>query len=338
MPRTSFVLPVRDAIDTLPQAVASIRAQTERDWDLIVVDDGSADGTPEWLDEQAEADPRLRVIHQPPSGLVAALNRGLGASDSELVARMDADDILEPRRLERQLELLATDRHLGVVDGQVALFRDHGPVPGGMLRYARWINDVCAPADFDRELLVESPVIHPAATIRRSALEQVGQYRDGAFPEDYDLWLRLHAAGWRLAKVPEVVIRMRDRPMRLTRTDDRYGPTGFRQVRQGWLRATVLSTPRRVALWGAGKTGRPWLRWLLSQGHDVPCIVDVDPRKIGNVRQGSVPIVPPDALARVEAEVCLVAVGARGARPLIRAALGELRPDWVEGVHWWAVQ
>lgn len=338
MPRTSFLLPVRDAARTLPEAVASIQAQTAGDWDLIVVDDGSTDGTAEWLDTVAASDPRVRVSRQGPLGLVAALNAGLRASNAEFIARMDADDVLLPHRLERQLALLDADRHLGVVDGQVELFRDHGKVPGGMRRYATWINTVQRPADFDRELLVESPIVHPAATIRRAALDEVGLYRDGDFPEDYDLWLRLHAAGWRLAKVPEIVVRMRDRPMRLTRTDPRYEQPGFRTVRQRWLDATVLSTPRRVVLWGAGKTGRPWLRWLRARQHDVACIVDIDQRKIGNVRQGGVPIVAPAALADIDAQVCLVAVGARGARPLIRSALSELRPDWVEGVHWWAVQ
>ncbi len=61
--------------------------------------------------------------------------------------------------------------------------------------YGEWVNQVLLPTDFDRELLVESPIVHPGATLRRSAVERIGGYRDGDFPEDYDLWLRLHAAG-----------------------------------------------------------------------------------------------------------------------------------------------
>jgi len=93
-----------------------------------------------------------------------------------------------------------------------------------------------------------------------------------------------------------------------------------------------------VVLWGAGRQGRPWLRWLLEQGHTVPAIIDIDPRKIGNVRQGDSPIVPPEALTTVQADRMLVAVGARGARAKIRAAVHRLRPDWPEGQRWWCVR
>jgi len=89
-------------------------------------------------------------------------------------------------------------------------------------------------------------------------------------------------------------------------------------------------------VWGAGKGGRPWIRWLLATGHSVVAVVDIDPRKIGSVRQG-VPIVAPEDLPALSAELCLVAVAARGAREQIRRLLAQLRPDWIEGQHWWAL-
>lgn len=335
-PRTSFLLPVYDCAATLSAAIDSALAQTDPDLEVVVVDDGSRDGSGEVARRVADRDPRVRVLAIPHGGIVAALNAGLAACRGELIARLDADDEAAPERLALQIPMLEASPELGVVDGQVTLFRDEGEVPGGMARYAEWINGVLTPDDFDRELLVESPILHPAATFRRSAVLALGGYRDGPFPEDYDLWLRMHAAGWRLAKVPRVLLRMRDRPERLTRTHPRYSRAAFRTARQMWLAQTALSQPRPVALWGAGKEGKRWLRWLVERGCDVVGVVEVDPRKIGQRLRGA-PVVPPEALSALPADLALVAVGARGARAQIRAAMKDLRPGWVEGRDWWAV-
>jgi hypothetical protein len=148
----------------------------------------------------------------------------------------------------------------------------------------------------------------------------------------------LHATGRRFAKVPDVLHAMRDRPARLTRTDPRYAQVGLRTARMGWLSSTVLARRRRIALWGAGKEAKPWIRWLVARGHDLRVVVDVARRRWGGTRAGTVPVCPPDALADCDADLCLVAVGARGARTEIRAELSRVRPDWVEGRDWWALR
>jgi GT2 family glycosyltransferase len=327
---------VRNGADTLAEALDSLTAQTDPDFEVVVVDDGSTDRSAEVAQTRARADPRIRVCHRPARGLVAALNHGLTECRGRFVARMDADDRAHPRRLERQIPLLEEDDRLAVVDGQVRFFRDAGSVPGGMQRYQHWVNQVIEPEDFDRLLLVESPVVHPAATLRREVVVGLGGYREGPFPEDYDLWVRLHAAGWRFRKVPEALVEMRDRPRRLTRTDARYGKDGFRRVRQMWLAQTALAEHREVLLWATRKESRPWLRWLLASGHTVVALVDIDPKKIGATRR-DVPVVSPEALPKLEAEIALVAVGGTGARAQCRATLQDLRPDWREGRDWWAV-
>ena len=340
-PLVSALMTVRDGAATVDEAVASVLAWRGACLELVVVDDGSEDDTAERLRAWQERDQRVRLLSRPRSGLVPALEAGRSQCRGRFIARMDADDISCAQRLERQLPLLRADAGLAVVDGQVSLFRDHGPVPEGMRVHEAWINAIIEPEAFERALSIESPVVHPAATFRRAAVEAIGGYRSearcpgfgtGPVPEDYDLWLRLHAAGWRFRKVPEVLVRMRDRPERLTRTHPAYSRQAFRRARALWLSSTVLDQPRRVVVWGAGKEGRPWIRWLLAMGHEVVAVVDIDPRKIGSVRQG-VPIVEPAALPRLQAEICLVAVAARGARSLIRAAIAQLRPGWREGVE-----
>jgi cellulose synthase/poly-beta-1,6-N-acetylglucosamine synthase-like glycosyltransferase len=333
-PRTSFVLPCHNGGATLREAIDSICAQSDGDLELLVIADRCTDDSHTIAADHP--DQRVRLITSPGIGIVAALNHGLKQARGTYIARMDADDIARPHRLERQLAALA-DPALGVIDGQVRFISDTGPVPTGMHLYAEWVNSIVSPADFDRELLVESPIVHPAATFRRELALQLGGYREGPFPEDYDLWLRVHAQGYQLRKVPEVLVEMRDHSERLTRTDTRYNRDGFRRVRQQWLESTHLQGPRTVVLWGAGKECRPWLRWLLAAGHRVAAIVDVAPRRIGGSRKG-VPIIAMDELDAYPAELGLVLVGARGKRALIREAIRERLPRWQEGVHWWAVR
>jgi len=320
-PRVSFLLPFRDEERTLAEALASLSAQTVSDWEAVLVDDGSRDDSPRLAETLAARDPRFRVLHLPGLGLPGALNAGLALCRAPLVARMDADDRASPRRLELQLARLGAEPSLTVLDGGVRFFRDEGEPEGGMRAYEAWINGVQSPGDFDRELLVESPVVHPAVTFARDAVRALGGYRAGPFPEDYDLWARLHLAGARFAKIPEVLVWMRDRPGRLTRTHPSYGAEAFRRVRQLWLSAR-LPPGARVAVWGAGRSGKPWLRWLKEQGYRVPFAIDIAPRRLGSTRQG-VPVLPPETLAtrRAEIDLLLVAVGARGARDEIRAAL-----------------
>ena len=105
------------------------------------------------------------------------------------------------------------------------------------------------------------------------------------------------------------------------------------RVKQEWLCVGPLKDKRRVGLWGAGKTGRRWLRWLLAEGHTVPAVIDVHHR---TERQG-VPVYGASVLPELDVDLLLVAVGARGARDIIRAEIEELRPEWREGVDWWAL-
>src|SRR5262245_32109593 len=108
-PPISVVMPVHNGQAFLDEAVGSIRTQTFQDFELIVVDDGSRDATPEILQRHAAADRRIRIVTQPQAGVVAALNKGIANSSGPYLARMDADDVAKPDRLARQLEIL--ERH-----------------------------------------------------------------------------------------------------------------------------------------------------------------------------------------------------------------------------------
>jgi hypothetical protein len=229
---------------------------------------------------------------------------------------MDADDIAAPERLARQAALLGGRARLGAVG---TLVRTLGECGEGMRRYVAWQNAIVSPEDHERELFVESPLCHPSVCLRRDALDDAGGWRDVAWAEDYDLWLRLDARGWELAKVPDVLLAWRQRPGQATFRDPRYSLARFVDARAFYLAPKLLRLGRPVAIWGAGPTGRRLARALEPQGVRAVRFIDIDPRKIGRVARGA-PIVSPEGLRRRE-ETIVVAVGARGARDLVRADL-----------------
>lgn len=324
--RVAWLIPVRNGNQWLGDAVASALADSLPGDEVVVVDDGSAEDPARVLPQ----DVRVHLLRQPPLGIVAALEHGRRACSAPLLARLDCDDLVIPGRLAAQRAIFAAEPGVAAVGGMARSITDQGVVPEGMSRYVAWVNGL---EDPHRELLVESPMFHPATTLRAGAVEAVGGYRQGDFPEDYDLFLRLATAGHRLVNVRQEVLAWRDRPGRLTRTDPRYARPAFVPLKKAWLAAGLLSVPRRVVVWGANKTGRPWIRWLIEQGHDVPFVVDIAPFVS---RQGR-PVRPPEAIADARFDLLLVAVGQRGARDEIRARVAELRPELVEGRDWFAL-
>jgi glycosyltransferase involved in cell wall biosynthesis len=333
VPRVAVLLPARDAARTVRAAAVSVLRQGLRDLCLVAVDDGSKDGTGAVLAELAARDRRVVVVHGPGEGVAGALRRGLSRCDAEVVARMDADDVAWPRRLERQLAALAADPTLWAVGSRVRLF-PRGAVGPGMRRHAAWLNGLSTPEELGRDLLVEAPLCHPASCIRRQALERLGGWREGDFPEDYDLWLRVAEAGGRLANLPETLLDWRDGPGRVTRTDPRCAPARHLALKVDFLLRTALRGRREVAIWGAGETGKGFAVALERGGIGVALFVDVDPRKVGRRRRGA-PVVGPAEVGRARGLPLLVAVGAPGARPLIRAALAA--QGFRELVDYWCV-
>lgn len=317
-----MLLPVRDAAETLAEALASIRGQTLEDHELIAVDDGSRDGSAEALAAAAREDRRVRVARAPRPGLVPALNHALGLAAAPLVARMDADDVARPERLALQAARLDAEPPLHVLGSRVQLLPSPGLACGGMRAYVEWQNGLLDHEAIVADLFVESPFVHPSVTMRRAALAALGGYRDTGGPEDYDLWLRAHAAGLRFAKLPAVLLLWRDRKGRLTRRDPRYAPARFLERKLEALLDGPLREPCPLVLWGAGKIGKAWARALGDARRAPAALVEVDPRKLGQRIHGA-PVVGVEAAGGIPGAWHLAAVGQPGARARIRAACAE---------------
>jgi glycosyltransferase involved in cell wall biosynthesis len=325
----SILLPVRNAEATLDEAVDSIRAQTHTDWELIAVNDASQDDTPPLLERWAQRDNRIRVVDlSPAGGIVAALNAGLAVARGPVVARMDADDVSLPVRLDRQLAGLASGE-AEVWGCQVRYFPDE-VVAGGARRYEEWLNGLTTPAEHTRDLFIECPLAHPTFLMPRALLESVGGYRARGWPEDYDLLLRLWRRGARLAKVPEILFLWRESPGRTSRTHPDYLADAFRRCKAHHLRRSYLANDRPALIWGGGPFGKLLARELIAQGAPLLGFVDLGPRRIGQKIYGVPVLSQPEAFRLRGQAFGIAAVGQSGARDEIRAAMAQA--GWIEGL------
>ncbi len=330
-PMVSVLLPVWNAEDTLRDAVSSILRQNYASFNLIVIDDGSTDGTGAVLERLRETAPRLVTVRHPRNrGIVAALESGLSVSSGKYIARMDADDVSLPDRLRLQAAYLDRHAQVGVVSSLVEFGGDDSR-HAGYAGYVDWINSLVTPEQIALNRFVESPIAHPSVMFRRELIERHGGYRDGSFPEDYDLWLRWLEAGVVMAKIPEVLVRWHDPPRRLSRTDPRYSVEAFYRCKAGalcrWLRKNNPRHPE-IILWGAGRQTRKRARALTSAGVRITHFVDIDPRRIGQVIHGR-PVLAEGELPAPDQAFVVSYVGSRGARDDIRARL--IRRGFREG-------
>ncbi|HBJ87668.1 MAG TPA: glycosyl transferase family 2 [Verrucomicrobiales bacterium] len=322
-PAISVLMPVRDAWATVIAAMESVRAQTFTDWELVIVDDGSQDGTTELLKQFAADDDRIVLIRQEPKGIAAALQRGCDACRGEFIARMDADDVMDARRLEVQRAFLVENADCGLVSCRVRF----GGTEAGYAAHVDWVNSLMDHDSMSLRRFVEAPVAHSSVMFRRELIEKHGGYREGEFPEDYELWLRWLEAGVRFGKMDAELLTWNDPPQRLSRTDARYSVEAFYAMKclymRRWLETHAAG--REIWLWGAGRVTRRRFDVLADA---IAGFIDVDEAKRGTHRDGRLVRLADDLPEREKCFI-LAGVGARGAREAICEHL--TRHGWIEG-------
>lgn len=199
-PIASVLIPVFNGKKYLRPAIASVLQQTFTDFEVVLLDDGSSDGSREIMESFAREDSRCKVYSWPNKGIVATLNAGVELAVGKYIIRMDSDDICTPERFDKQVSFLDRNPECVAVGSRV-LWIDPAGLP---LRIAgEYLNH----SDIDAENMRGGQVLHhPAVTIRTDALRRSGAYREGfRHAEDLDLFLRLAELGT-VANLPDVLL------------------------------------------------------------------------------------------------------------------------------------
>jgi glycosyltransferase involved in cell wall biosynthesis len=236
MPRVTVLMAVRDGERTVGEAVESILRQTFTDFEFLVVDDASTDGTAAVL--ASFRDERLTVLeNERPQGLTRSLNRGLSRARGNYIARQDADDRSAPERLARQVDVLDAQPDVALVGTWYRKIDESGRVLGSQRlptssTELRW------------DLIFYSPFVHSSVMIRSAALEAVGNYDESlVYAQDYDLWCRL-AKRLALANVAEYLVDYRASPVSMTETLGETVIAEPRQIGDAYLNDVYRDLPR----------------------------------------------------------------------------------------------
>ena len=275
-PKISVILPFFNAETTLRRAIESIAAQSQTDFECILVNNNSTDESLEIAEEWVKNDKRFILIHEKKQGVMFASNAGSELARGQYIARMDSDDFSLPSRLMKQSEFLDFNLSYGAVAGLVRHI-SHSENTKGFARYVEWVNSVQSYPEILNRMFIESPIVNPSAMWRKEVAEKYGMYKSGNFPEDYEMWLRWLAAGVKIKKLNEVILDWHDSDTRLTRTQSIYSDSSFYKIKTRylaeWLEKNNPFHPR-IAVWGASRISRRRANLLIQYGIEIEFLID----------------------------------------------------------------
>ena len=200
MPKVSVIMAVCNGADLLRQCLDSFCSQTFCDFEFLIMDDGSTDDTAIILDAYANKDDRFKWFKQENKGLAVALNTLIGKSSGEYVARMDVDDLVSPDRLAEQVAYLDAHPDVNLVTSGVAHF-----LKNGRLVFAVCPRERSSKADEDILSGHRNTLVHGSVMLRAKALKEFPMPYRTRYGQDYDLWIRCLAKGWKFATIPKIL-------------------------------------------------------------------------------------------------------------------------------------
>ncbi len=277
----SVILPFRNAERTLAEAIQSIVDQTFKEWELVLIDNASTDASGKIAVQFARIDTRIKLIHEDRIGIAHALNTGLDHASGELIARMDADDISLPDRIEKQNQYLRDHPQIGVL-GTRTMFRSTVEKSSGMHWFVEWQNRIISPEEHFVKRFIDAPLAHPSVLFRRELIDRHGSYSTDPLPEDHELWLRWMDAGALFAKLPEELLIWNDGIDRLSRSHPNYSVHSFYRTKVKWLAKWLKKIPgdRMLIIAGTSPICRDRAQLLEAEGVRVDAFTDVRHREV----------------------------------------------------------
>ena len=316
LPAVSVLLPYTNEGELLQEAIQSILQQSFTDFELLLVANRADDHTLNIA--SSFNDQRIVRINETRSGIVYALNAGLRMARGEWIARMDADDIAHPERLQKQITFLTTHTDIDAVACGTTLTPATEENLGYQL-FVEWQNSLLTPEEHAVNRFIESPVAHPAMVFRKKLIDQLGDYSNEELPEDYELWLRWMDNGKKIAKLNEKLLFWRDRPQRLSRTALQYAEQSFFEVKARYLKSYFdqhPDQPKKIIVCGGSSNNRWKIETLLRHGIPVTAVTDVV-----NRNTAPLPFIPAQMLPSFTDAFVINLIAKRDARESIKSYL-----------------
>ncbi len=273
MVQISILMPLFNSERYLEEALHSIESQTFQDFELLAVDDGSVDKTAEILECWSSRLP-MRPIRLPThEGIVSALNHALSQALGRYIARMDGDDMMADRRLERQFSYLEHHPDISLLGCRVRCFRTNGAVTEGVRMFERWVNRTRTAESMKDDLYLDCPLPHPTWMGRSSLFRSLGGYR-GPGAEDYDFLFRTVYGGYQIHKLPQILLRWRDHGERQTRINPELKRTQIFNQKAGFFARHETCEKETILIFGIGRYGKAIADSLLMKNVPVKGFVD----------------------------------------------------------------
>ncbi|MFN3402536.1 MAG: glycosyltransferase family 2 protein [Cytophagaceae bacterium] len=277
IPAISIILPFYNPGKLLEAAINSILCQSFHDWELILIDNNSSDGSTGFAEQISLSDNRIKLIQENRQGIAYALNAGLAVAKGKYIGRMDADDLSHPERIRKQYDFLEMNMDIDVVSCKTHFHSEHDNAEG-YKSYVHWQNNILSPEEHYLNRFVESPLAHPTVVFRRKLIDQFGLYSTDNIPEDYELWLRWMSKGVRFSKLEDTLLNWNDGAGRLSRTHNNYSDAAFLRIKcrylVQWIRENISSDKEIIAC-GTSKECVSRISFLEREGIKISALTDV---------------------------------------------------------------
>ena len=260
-------MPVKNTEKYLPECIESIINQTEINWELIAVDDGSTDNSFEILYDYSSQDSRIKVFKNTGKGIIDALNLAYSKSAGEYITRMDSDDIMQPLKLELLLNKLNEKGRGYLATGCVKYFSEN-ELGDGFLKYEKWLNQLTKKDSNFTEIYKECVIPSPCWMISRADFDACGAFNSVVYPEDYELVFRFYEKSLKVIGVNKEIHFWRDYQTRTSRTDDNYKDNRFIELKISKFVELDYDASKELIVWGAGKKGKKIAQYLSNKKID----------------------------------------------------------------------
>ncbi len=278
-PLISILTPFKNTEQYLTNCIESIINQSYTNWELLIVDDSSTDGSYNLVKSFAEKDPRIKLLKNTGSGIIDALRLGFNESSGAYITRMDSDDLMPKNKLEVLLNNLLKHGKQHVATGLVNYFSKDG-ISDGYSKYETWLNGLTKTGDNYSEIYKECVIPSPCWMIHREDFINCDGFNPNRYPEDYDLTFRFYKHSYKIIPCNKLLHYWRDYQTRTSRTHDNYAENTFLDIKMHYFLELDYDKNRPLVVWGAGWKGKTIAKTLLKKNIPFEWICN-NPQKIG---------------------------------------------------------